>query len=919
MDNLNEHKKRASNFKSEVLKLKQLNYINDDTFNTIKQAYDKYDCDYSQQLIKSASQQSSNNMSPPKPKPVVSPEQIRERNISIIMTVGVILLLLGGVILATSSWDIMSSLMKTMLIFTVCFLFYGISIVSEKVLKIHKTAYAFLSLSALFLPISILSAGYFELFGSWLSFYGEGRYVLGILGSILCTALYAANAFKLNSKLFMWFTMAADTVTMMFIVLQVKNTREIFFLGMILYCSLLILLYHKIKDNSKLSLLSKELIKYIPIVTSFFTVLLLTLSHNNTLNSINIMLSAIAFLYLTFVTKQRNYSYIFSALMAYGMFKFIEFNFKSIELLLFSLIGLFFIAIEKICRKEEFLDKLFRVISGIVALATFFIITIYAAMNSYEHEYLILLISYILLFINMAYVSYSIKSEILSYAASLFLIVAGYYSYLLMDKSYSIYKMLGDHSFTSDSNKCGIYMFILSAIIFFFLYYKNNYKYTLHLKTSSMTTSLVMMYICILLAWIDNRHITLGLESIILILLLFLSMKQMEKEYKVKAFLYLILFNITFIVTSLVSFNTDIIIASESIMVFTSFIIFILWCLSKGIWRDRISYYFVIFGVCSQYQFSFIHPFGVTELLKAVILAVTVLYVIHKRGWNMFNLIPLVALIYDINKFTDGLTIPNHKSITILILIVVSIIFKFVGEILSKDLYIIKDKEVTFIDFYFSAALFIYPIILERSYNMSLIYRLIPGLLLVYLLGSQVKRVSNNILKSIILSSSIVSSLTPYYILIGEYMNHYSFYYCIASYLPWVLLSQITINTAWKSNKKIAYNVQWLILGFVSLRLLIAVDLTYNAIYPIILGILSVLSIIVGMQYRIKCYFFVGIATLVFNILIQTKPFWGSLPWWAYLIISGFILIGLASFNEWQKKNEKNLIKDKLDKFKDWL
>lgn len=911
MDNLNDHKRRASTFKSEALKLKQLNYINDDTFNTIKQAYDEYDYDYSQQLIQEASHQLSNNISPQKPKPVVSPEQIRERNISIIMIVGVILLLLGGVILATSTWDIMSSLMKTMLIFMVCFLFYGISIVSETVLKIHKTSYAFLSLSALFLPISILSAAYFELFGSWLSFYGGGRYVLGILGSIICTALYAANAFKLNSKLFMWFTMVADTVTMMFIVLQIKSTREIFFLGMILYCSLLILLYHKIKDNSKLSLLSKELVKYIPIVTSFFTVLLLTLSPNCTLNGINIMLSAIVFLSLTLVTKQRNYSYIFSALMAYGMFKFIHFDFKSIELLLFSLMGLFFLAMERIYRKEEFLDKLFGVISVIVALATFFIITIFAVMNSYEHEYLILLISYMLLFINMSYVSYSIKSKILSYAASLFLMVAGYYSYLLINTSYPIYKILRDHS-----NMFGIYMFILSAIIFFFLYYKNHYKYTLHLKTSSMATSLVMMYICMASAGIGNRHIKLGLEAIILSLLLFLLLKRMKEEFEIKTLLYLILFNITLIVSSLVSFNTHIIIGSENIMVLTSYIIFILWFFSKGIWKDRISYYFIIFGVCSQYQFTLIYTFGTTELLKVVILAVTALYVIHKRSWSMFNLIPLVSLIYAINRFTDGLTIPNHETITMLILAAVLIIFKSASEMLSKDLYIIKNREVTFIDFYFPAALFMCPIIWKNSYNMSLIYRLIPGLLLVYLLSSQVKRASNNLIKSIILSLSIVSSLIPYYLLIGEYMTHSSFYYCIASYVPWVILAELIINNAWKNDKKIAYKVQWLILGFVSLRLLIAVDSTYTAI---ILGILSILSIIVSMQYRIRCYFFVGIATLAFNILIQTKPFWGSIPWWAYLIISGFILIGLASFNEWQKKNEKKLLKDKLDKFKDWL
>lgn len=39
-------------------------------------------------------------------KPKKTPEQIRERNISVILLTGVILLLFGGLILATSSWGI---------------------------------------------------------------------------------------------------------------------------------------------------------------------------------------------------------------------------------------------------------------------------------------------------------------------------------------------------------------------------------------------------------------------------------------------------------------------------------------------------------------------------------------------------------------------------------------------------------------------------------------------------------------------------------------------------------------------------------------------------------------------------------------------------------------------------------------------
>ncbi|MDO7486085.1 hypothetical protein Q5O89_09935 [Peribacillus frigoritolerans] len=52
-------------------------------------------------------QQSIKREKPVKPvKPKKTPEQIRERNISVILLTGVILLLFGGLILATTSWGI---------------------------------------------------------------------------------------------------------------------------------------------------------------------------------------------------------------------------------------------------------------------------------------------------------------------------------------------------------------------------------------------------------------------------------------------------------------------------------------------------------------------------------------------------------------------------------------------------------------------------------------------------------------------------------------------------------------------------------------------------------------------------------------------------------------------------------------------
>ena len=88
----------------------------------------------------------------------------------------------------------------------------------------------------------------------------------------------------------------------------------------------------------------------------------------------------------------------------------------------------------------------------------------------------------------------------------------------------------------------------------------------------------------------------------------------------------------------------------------------------------------------------------------------------------------------------------------------------------------------------------------------------------------------------------------------------------------------------------------------------------------LILGVLSLASIIGGMQFKRKSFFFVGSGALIFNMFVQTRDFWGSLPWWVYLLAAGMILIGTASLHEMQK-NKKIIKIDKqalLDKFKNW-
>ncbi|MDA6131125.1 hypothetical protein OSK38_27635, partial [Escherichia coli] len=80
--------------------------------------------------------------------------------------------------MATSNWDTMSNFMKSASIAVVSLIFYGFAFISGKLLKIERTSFAFIVLGSLFLPIFILSIGWFQLLGPYLSFYGEGRFIL---------------------------------------------------------------------------------------------------------------------------------------------------------------------------------------------------------------------------------------------------------------------------------------------------------------------------------------------------------------------------------------------------------------------------------------------------------------------------------------------------------------------------------------------------------------------------------------------------------------------------------------------------------------------------------------------------------------------------------------------------------------------
>jgi hypothetical protein len=126
--------------------------------------------------------------------------------------------------------------------------------------------------------------------------------------------------------------------------------------------------------------------------------------------------------------------------------------------------------------------------------------------------------------------------------------------------------------------------------------------------------------------------------------------------------------------------------------------------------------------------------------------------------------------------------------------------------------------------------------------------------------------------------------------------------------LPWIAVVIISKKIIGKYSK-ILNQMEWFVLILISILLIMDGLKTSTIIDAIILGSLALLSVIGGFYFKYKSYFFVGIGVLLLNVLLQTRPYWGNFPWWAYLLIAGSLLITVASIYEMQKqKSGKKII-----------
>ncbi|MBV7506868.1 hypothetical protein KW850_16525 [Bacillus sp. sid0103] len=414
-------------FRKELFTLREEGYLSEAIVDKVASAHYKYHKDILEMEAKPSEYEASVPIHPSIPqkpqkvKKTMTPEEIRERNITWLLNIGVIFLLIGGLFVATSNWESMTSIMKSGSIAIVALLFYGIAFLTKKIIKIEKTAFAFSVLGSLFLPIFILSLGWFGLLGSYLSISGEGRYLLGMLGSLLPVIVYYLFAKNLSSRLFVWFSFVSISIGMAFLLASFHLKMDFFYLGMMVFNASLIFVYHQFKNKESFKLFTNEFIPYVQVNLILCTLFMLFLYDNEVLYSFNLLLTAIIYLSMMYVSGRKEYHFIFSVMIVYGAYQLIEHSFLNyFGEIIYALIGFGMVFVPKALNDKFTLNKAFQYTSAVISGLAFIYISLEGIFLRAGTPSIVLMLAYFIIAVNFIYLSHHGSRELFPYLGAVF-------------------------------------------------------------------------------------------------------------------------------------------------------------------------------------------------------------------------------------------------------------------------------------------------------------------------------------------------------------------------------------------------------------------------------------------------------------------------------------------------------------------
>lgn len=168
--------------------------------------------------------------------------------INIILILGALFLSLSGFIFAAATWGVLNSFFKAVVLVSFSALFFGIHSFTERKLKLEQTGKIFYILGSVFLPAAVVAAGLLKVFGEYLSFYGEGRFLLFAMLALSVCIPFFKGAHDYKNKIFAAVSHYSFSAAVVFTLFHVIPRADVAVLVSAVYSLLIVIAEPFIKE-----------------------------------------------------------------------------------------------------------------------------------------------------------------------------------------------------------------------------------------------------------------------------------------------------------------------------------------------------------------------------------------------------------------------------------------------------------------------------------------------------------------------------------------------------------------------------------------------------------------------------------------------------------------------------------------------
>lgn len=830
----------------------------------------------------------------------IKKEKEKTCGFQLMLSIGVFLIILASIIFATSTWKLYSNFIKVLILGGETLLFFVLGILLKYVFKVKKTGNALTLISTILLPTTFLCAGYFNLFGNLFSLTGKYS-TLFLSVTFLMEALVTLirkNIIKSNKYLFSLICFFAGIFLLIYGVIKnvcltfvitsfililinifknkIFNNLKEFNIFNILVSIIFTFAYFYFSFNQLFSndLLLEKLYLVFFIISLSLNFIISRPKDNEVLNIFSVLYETMLVIWFVMFSKNfltSSFAFVISGLISFIVYYISNNNYVKTTSVIVSYIqgflGIFIICFVKEC-----------VIMAPIISFIYIVLTFIGSLNKdklkiiniiFEPIYLIMLAIGILI---QPFIIKNIKAIDVIMVINVCLIIATIVSTIRKNKvknCYLIILIIGLFIQSLCSYFSSVMYFVTAFIIYLLLII-----YSLMSKdefSKNLLDSLCILSLSSVLIGLNKYTLISSLIITILLIIFAILNKTNNKKY-----LYLSLVSVPIIMAmSTLGLSRSIRNDLSLIILIPFMLIFTRKFLNRINEKEKITLELVFVSVLGAMISNSILVFIYLILLYVVALLFRKKYDLSSKTY--FNYLIFFSVISFISVSYDKLD--NLYMIGIITLLVIN-------QILFRILY--EKRNIIFEAFHsIVSLLLIISLVNNLGFNNFISFAISFVLLVILCLIYADER----------MKYTVISFMVYPLIIIIKSVNIYTVRIILNLFI-WMIPITVLSRKVFKLDNTISTIIESVILPIMFIIFIFNISLQVG----LTLGIISVLSIIIGLVFKYKSYSVTGYAALILTVIIQTINLWSKMPWWVYLLITGIILVVLAALRESKKK-----------------